>query len=294
MIVIKLQGGLGNQMFQYAAAKSLALYSGKTLVLDLSFLEQNIEAYDGFTPRNYELSIFNHNDIIFTNYSTSLKNSIYKLLSRIWSFFLKGKADNYVELNIRYDSKFFSTNFPVFISGFFQSEKYFKQFSSEIFKIFQFPKIKSFELDNVLAEIQKSQSVSIHIRRGDFVNSFKANSYHGVCDISYYNNSIIKINELIGTCNYFFFSDDIVWTKQNFKNIPNSFFVDSRSLPTWCDMFLMTQCNHNIVANSSYSWWGAWLNQNKQKVVIAPQNWFADNEMNSQIDDLIPREWIKL
>jgi len=136
--------------------------------------------------------------------------------------------------------------------------------------------------------------VAVHVRRGDFVTSIKTNAFHGVCNSSYYNLAMEEIQKRIGSCRFFFFSDDHDWVRQNLIINDTTILVDTKDLPSWYDMYLMTLCKHNIIANSSYSWWGAWLNPNINKIVITPSNWFASPEMNAQTSDLIPAEWIKL
>lgn len=293
MVKITLMGGLGNQMFQYAAAKSLAMISGQKLKLDLGFLEQKFLPIDGFTPRKYELDVFHLEEKRLKNSNEILKKVLlfinrlnYKICSKKWVYFN--------ESSLEFDSTFFSLTPPVHLNGFFQSEKYFINIKPHLLEIFRFPKIYSKEINIILHEILNTKSVSIHVRRGDYVSSIKTNNYHGTCDKVYYIDAIKMINNSIGQCKYFFFSDDINWVKDNFDNVAENIFVDSGKYPSWYDMFLMSQCKHNIIANSSYSWWGAWLNQNPNKVVIAPKTWFLDSFAQESSKNIIPETWIRI
>ena len=294
MVIVTLQGGLGNQMFQFAVAKHLSLQNSCQLYLDLSFFSNNTIPNDGFTPRKYELDIF-------------LKQPLTAdyLLSK--SFYKKKPLQNFIkkwlpieiksvfnENSLLFNQSVLNIQSSVLLNGFFQSEKYFKSIQAQLFKIFTFPSLPNNTIPPFLAEIRNTLSVAVHVRRGDFVTSIKTNTYHGVCDTSYYILAMQQIQKKIGSCKFFFFSDDHDWVKQNLISNDSTFLVDTANLPSWYDMYLMTQCKHNIIANSSYSWWGAWLNSNNNKTVIAPKQWFANLDMNSQTSDLIPAEWIKL
>ncbi len=141
--------------------------------------------------------------------------------------------------------------------------------------------------------IQSFKSVSLHIRRGDYVSNKVTNQVHGVCDLNYYSHAISYIAERISNTHLFVFSDDPEWAKGNLKTEIPTFFVDNnRADKDYEDLKLMRQCKHNIIANSSFSWWGAWLNQNAGKIVIAPKKWFNDKSINTK--DLIPEKWIRL
>jgi hypothetical protein len=294
LVVIKLQGGLGNQMFQYAAAKCLAINTNSQLYIDTSFLTQNITQFDGFTPRAYELGLFSLKEsFINPELIKNLTNpSLYmRILSKL-NF--RKNINFFYEESLQFNPLFFQSNLPVLLNGFFQSQQYFKSIKNQLFEIFTFPCLPQNKSNFFLNEIRNTVSVAVHVRRGDYVTSFKTNAFHGVCDEAYYHLAIQEIKTKIGACKFFFFSDDHNWVMQNLIVDNSTVLVDTKHLPSWYDMYLMTQCKHNIIANSSYSWWGAWLNRNNDKVVVAPNRWFVNNEMNEQVKDLIPAEWIKL
>lgn len=295
MVQIELQGGLGNQMFQYSAAKALSIRLQKRLILDLRFFEKNTNSFDGFTARNYELNIFNLSDnTSIRPYLDSNLISRYDIVGRVLNSFKK-RVIFYSEPSLRYDQFFFNLKSPVFIKGYFQSEKYFQSIRDKLITTFKFPSetVKGLDVVEDMLKID-SKTVSIHVRRGDYANSVLVNKIHGTCSIKYYQSAVNLIDSFLDDAHYFIFSDDISWAKNNLLINNRCIVVDTRTLPPWCDMYLMSICNHNIIANSSYSWWGAWLNKNKDKIVIAPRKWYADNEMNLQTGDLIPSEWIRI
>lgn len=281
-------------MFQYAAAKSLAIACHSKLYLDTGFFEVNIHAETAFTPRNFELDIFNVSEPtvnlqrdphLFT--TTGLKNRLkHKMGLRYYKI--------YTELSHRFNPSFLKAQPPVLLKGFYQSEMYFQDIRENLLQTFQFPVDKVSDLHKFKYLIENCNSVSIHVRRGDYVSLRDVNAFHGTCKVAYYQSAISLMDRLSNNCQYFIFSDDIEWASQHLLLNSRVQVVDTRHLPSWCDMYLMCICKNNIIANSSYSWWGAWLNQNSNKIVIAPEKWFADKNMNNQTQDLLPNTWIKI
>ena len=180
------------------------------------------------------------------------------------------------------------------MSGYWQSPKYFNSIETLIRKEFTFQKPLDSKNLEILNLIKNTISVSIHIRRTDF-QIINSNDIHGFCSLEYYDEAINYIHTNVLMSKFFIFSDDINWAKENLKVPMNSYFVSGNTgEKSYIDMQLMSNCNHNIIANSSFSWWGAWLNSNPKKIVIAPKKWFSDEKMNAQTDDLIPAEWIRM
>jgi len=256
MIITKLQGGLGNQMFQWAYGKALSIIHGTELLLDTDYYNYQ---YNN-THRNFELNKFPNliNDNSFPNNKPIIEitdNFIYKE-------FLYDKNNNY------------------YLNGYWQSEKYFSGISELIKQNFK-PDDKTLEK---LKKIIKKNSVSLHIRRTDYLTS---NGFHPIQMLDYYNEAL----EMIGNYDHILiFSDDITWCKENLK-YKNMIFIDGQD--NIDDLWLMSLCKHNIIANSSFSWWGAWLNNNNDKIVISPKKWFGDNS-NLNYSDIIPNNWIKI
>jgi len=292
MIVVKLMGGLGNQMFQYAAAKSLALKHHVELKVDVTFL--NTDTKGNYTRRKYELDIFNSDIKLATNeeilkFKKKTNNKITRTLQRTFPNIFNNL--NAVESGSKYNPEF--NNFPknTYLNGFWQSEKYFENYKEQIKSTYKVIEQIPNELNIILNKIINTNSISIHVRRGDFISLKSANDFHGTQSLNYYQLAIDIITKNNKNFNIFIFSDDIEWCKLNLNfNFPIHFSQHNYN-PYW-DMFLMSNCKHNIIANSSFSWWAAWLNQNKEKIVIAPKNWFVDKTINT--NDLIPSQWIQI
>lgn len=250
MIVIKLKGGLGNQMFQYSFGRTLSFKRKEILKLDKSLLQWSIrQKIIGTTVREYELGEFN------------IKTEL-----------TKDKGDSFLE-------------------GFWQSEEYFKDMRRILLKDFTLKK----ETNNFLKLkrlVTKTNSVSIHFRRGDYVKRAVTGKYHGILNLDYYRRAIELIEKKIKNPHFFVFSDDILWVKENFRiKQPITFISGSGKLTNPEELILMACCRHNIIANSSFSWWGAWLNRNRHKIVLAPKRWFKKKRTESGI---VPQAWIKV
>ena len=295
MIIVKIMAGLGNQMFQYATGKALATSKKTELYVDISSYD-NMADVD--TPRRYELDIYSiqtkvvPNEILKTvlppetirpRYTERLK----ELLGthRIWT---------YLEKHHGYNPEIWQTPKNVYLSGWWQSPKYFDSIRSDLLKEFE-PKIPPG--DKNIKYIEKARnlpSVSIHVRRGDYVSNQSAASYHGLTSIEYYSKAIDYFNKRLENPIFFVFSDDIEWCKNNLPlSNENSVFVEGNSGDqSFQDIRIMKNCKHAVIANSSFSWWGAWLNENPDKIVIAPQAWINDKASNDIMDN-IPKDWIR-
>lgn len=261
-MIIKIQGGLGNQMFQYAYGRNLEL-NGKKVTFDISTFNKNIVRTD--TARNFRLD----------NFKIETKAEFSDKLRPVSDFINKAL----VKLNLKQD-------------GFWQSEKYFNKNESNIRKEFDLKKPLSDKFTRILDQIANTHSVSIHVRRGDYVNSEKTNAFHGVCDLEYYNQAISIIKAQIGNPTFFIFSDDIDWVSRNLELNSPTWWVSELKAEDYEELIVMSKCRHNIIANSTFSWWGAWLNQNPNKVVIAPKQWLA-NKTSDELN-ILPKEWIQI
>jgi len=293
MIITKLIGGLGNQMFQYAMARALAQKLGYELKLDISAYknQQNV------TYRSYELGDFN----IQENFSTEQeinnlkfsKSKIPTILRKLFNIPKHKKAESYaIETQFHFDPLMLNLKNPVYLEGCWQSEKYFNDIEDILKKEFTL----KIELDDknkdILKEIESSNSISIHLRRGDYVLNKETNDFHGVCNIDYYKKTIEYISQQTSAPYFFIFSDEPEWVYDNFKLDNKSFIIDNNKAKGIYDLILMKSCKHNIIANSTFSWWAAWLNNNRSKIVIAPQKWFNKSGINT--DYLLPDNWIKI
>jgi hypothetical protein len=179
-----------------------------------------------------------------------------------------------------------------YLMGYWQSEKYFSAISEQIREDFSFRLAINNQNTQLAFKISQHNAVSLHIRRGDYANNPTVTATHGLCPISYYHNAIEYIAHRVKQPYFFIFSDDIVWAKENLKMDLHSTYIDhNQGAESYNDMRLMSLCRHHIIANSSFSWWGAWLNPNIDKIAIAPKQWFV-KDVNTQ--DLIPKDWVRL
>lgn len=295
MIIIKLKGGLGNQMFQYAFAKIIARKNNTQLLIDNSFFNHG-EKKIGATPRNFELDIFN---ISFKKATKQDLSYFYKLsfINKLKKKLGLNYPKTYNEKSSKYNKLIELIKEPVYLSGYFQSFKYFLGHENFVRDIFSFPTSNLNDENIILLEtIKNSESVSIHIRRGDYVSDVHTQKFHGNCSLNYYFAAIKLIKSQVDISQLIFFSDDMDWVREQFIDLPQSklFVTDNAGDNSWKDMFLMSSCKHNIIANSSFSWWGAWLNKNPNKIVVAPKNWFTNPIQNKETCDLIPAKWIRI
>lgn len=277
MITIYLSGGLGNQMFQFSAAYQISLYKKTSVKINIA----------NCTVRNYELDIFPliKNKFIPSKFKTSLNLKVL----RPFNFFFR-RNDFFESHPFVYDLNIEKVSNNTNLVGYFQSEKYFLENRKDILNIFKFEKSDDSKFLSIKKIIEDSQSVSIHVRRGDYVENKNANKYHGTLPISYYKKATNFIVSHVKNPKFFLFSDDLHWAKQNFSFLQSFYLVDiNTGKLAYRDMHLMSLCKHNIIANSSFSWWGAWLNQNSSKIVIAPRRWVK--EKSEPILDIIPKSW---
>lgn len=287
MIIVRLEGGLGNQMFQYAVGRRLSIHYNVPLALDISAYTTSREAY--LTPRNYELGIFN---LPVTQIKTHEQLHKYYLYPRTFWERMVGKVNRLIdhfnvvyESNTKYSNNLLHAGSNCYLIGYWQNEKYFSEIRSILLQDFSFPYTSQPELTDILKEIWTTNSISVHVRRGDYVsNPIFANRYYA-CEQSYYQEAISLITQKTSESRFFIFSDEPEWIRHHFNFISDYKIVHFED--PGLDMYLMSQCKHNIIANSSYSWWAAWLNQNKAKQVIAPRFWFKDKDNNPA-----SKEWI--
>lgn len=292
MIISNIIGGLGNQMFQYAAGRAVALK------LDTPY-KQDLSGFDYYKLHHgFELSrVFVAPVISATksdmNYVLGWQSSklIRKFIRRP-QFGIIRKKQYVVEPTFSYWDGINSLSNNSYLEGYWQSEKYFKEFFSIIRADFEF-KVPFSTLNATLAaDIASTNAVSLHIRRGDYVSNKKNTSIYTVCTLDYYRLAIQEIAEKVTNPVFYIFSDDIPWVRSHLTIERPSVFVDhNKGAESYNDMRLMSLCQHNIIANSSFSWWGAWLNKNPEKIVIAPNMWFSDNTNDT---DLIPGDWLRL
>ncbi len=286
-------GGLGNQMFQYAFGRALSIKKNTEMILDISFYEDQ----SGATERNYELDVFNIKvevppvPEIKKIYKRYFKKSFKNRMLFLFNPDKEGLIYNEISYSLYSNKNKLNKN--IYLNGYFQSEKYFGNIKSIIREDFVFKDSLGENKKELLKMNEESNSVSIHIRRGDYLSNIQANKVLGLSTLYYYKKALCYINNHVKNPNFIVLSDDIEWTKKYLIIDAPTEYVSNKELnKNHEDMYIMSLCKHNIIANSSFSWWGAWLNENTEKIVIAPEKWFKDKRINK--DDLIPRDWILL
>lgn len=293
MIVVQLQGGLGNQMFQYAFGRSLSLSMNVPLKLDLSFLQNKSGSH---TKRDYELDVFMLNVAIASDAELKRFARIHnnKLLRKIHHRIPLTKYNRYIEPRFSFIPHLETqVKDDTLLIGFWQSEKYFLEHEDMIRKDFTFR--APFDAKNAQWEklIRESDAISLHVRRGDYITNAAASSYHGTSDISYYRKAFDRIAGGLENAKLFIFSDDPDWVREHIRFDVETHVIDNNTgKSSFHDMHLMSLCRHHIIANSSFSWWGAWLNSSKDKIVVAPERWFAKGDIDTR--DLIPASWLRM
>jgi hypothetical protein len=279
MIYVRLMGGLGNQMFQYAAGKRLAIKNNANLVLDLSHLK-NQPAEE--TPREYEL------------YKLKLDaDIIYKPAENRKRLFKDKSLLIIREAGLDFDKNILSLSDNVLLIGYWQSYKYFQDIDQQIRKDFKFKDSLSVQKKKILSQIRlDSNPVAIQIRRGDYVTSSSTNKFHGLIPLDYYEKAAKYIAKRINDPHFYVISDDSEWCEKNLRlSYPTTFIRNGQGKGEE-DMRLMSNCKHHIIANSSFGWWGAWLSEKPDKIVVAPKQWFKGTSVRME-DRLLPG-WISL
>lgn len=286
--LLRLKGGLGNQMFQYATGLAVVSLWSEELKLDATGYDDP-RYINADTPRQYRLFPFGISAKIETPAEVKKYKYPFGLFSKVVRFInLRILKKHYVD----YDPSFFRKK-NNYIEGYFQSEKNFADIKDKIIK--EFILRKEFESEIFLAEknnIDRVSGISVHIRRGDYVSDPKTRSVHGVCSEEYYKQAIDLMRAKVEAPIFYFFSDDIEWVKKEFGEHVDFKYVSNPKLEDYEELMLMSSCAHNIIANSSFSWWGAYLNQNPSKIVIAPKKWV--NKEPDPHPNIIPAGWIRI
>ena len=285
MIIVRIKGGIGNQLFQYATAYALSRKLKKILGFNVGFTSN-------MTARGYRLSEFNIVDNVVLDDKLPgaikiFKNKYVNKSMRVlhignvkcndWQYVLETKED-YNEHLLTLNSR------KIYIDGYFQSYKYFEEYRSDLLKQLTPKQGFNTECLQVLDSIEKCNSVAVHIRRGDFKKSY--NKFHYLLDVDYYQRAIDYMESVVENPVFFFFSDDIEWIKDNLGERECFRFINVKTRDI-DDLMFMKNCKHIITANSTFSWWGAWLNENDNAIRIVPQKSYGNYQM-------IPDGWIKM
>lgn len=292
MVIVRLRGGLGNQMFQYALGKRMAKQLNTTLKLDLTTLLR-VKKKEGFTKRDYQLHIFNvkENFLIQPKFISVLnKMKLHFLVELVKGIKLLGYK-KVKERTFTVDQNLIdSPNDKTLYSGYWQSEKYFSDAEAELRKDFSFKEELSDQAKVILNQIENSNSVCVHMRRGDYVQD----NYFVPMSNDYFGKASDYISKHVEDAHFFVFSDEPQWCSENvkFKNKYTIVDFDTDKIKYKEDLQLMASCNHFIMSASSFSWWAVWLSNAKNKIAIAPKQWFSDQSID--VSDLVGEDWVRL
>lgn len=298
MVIVQLLGGLGNQMFQYALGKHLALLNKSELKLDTSIL-LNWKPGKHAVNRGFDLDIFNLSPVFASRreirkYHTDGFTLQEKLFFRIREKIFGNQIIK--EKHFHFDASILDHRGDVYLSGTWQSYKYFKDIEAELRNDFHFRLPVSLKAQSVMQKIKQVNSVCLHVRRTDYLSVAASAKIMASLSMEYYTTALQVMKERAGNdMEIFIFSDDIEWCRDNFSFITHPVcFIDHQNAGNKISdhLQLMAACRHHILANSTFSWWSAWLNANPSKTVIAPRQWFSDESVNT--NDLIPPAWIRI
>ena len=298
MIYVRLLGGLGNQMFQYALGRHLALKNNTELVLDTTYFDQSPKNKKHFVKRNYDLDVFNikarmlspqeADQLPSRNVSTirKIKHRFKKILS------LYDRHDNCRVLTEKtpfsFDEKVLTSGKNTYLIGFWQNEKYFKDIDELIKADFIHVNTCPEKVSMLAREISNSNSVCLNVRRGDFVN----NLTHGFVGMGYLFKAVRYIRQAVPFDKIYVFSDEVDWCAENLRlDVPHDFVSHDYAGSKFSSYLgLMARCKHFIIPNSTFGWWAAWLSSNREKIVVAPKRWV--NVPGLDATDIIPKGWV--
>ena len=283
-VVVGLSGGLGNQMFQYATGRSLAVRLGAPMVLDLSW-------FGGQVERQFALNPFRIVAVQRSQYPwlPPRGRAVASRFSRRWLPSMMG-VSVWREPHFHYSSDFTSLCEPLFLEGYWQSERYFREIRPLLLREFALRESLPIACAKLLDEINKCDAICVHVRRGDYLSNPVAAKVHGTCTVDYYRSGIGELCQGLASPHCFVFSDDPDWVRASLTfDFPMTVVDVNGSKDAHLDLALMAACRHFLIANSSLSWWGAWLGTHADKRVIAPKRWFLTSDKDTR--DLLPESW---
>jgi hypothetical protein len=290
MTLLVLNGGLGNQLFQYALGRRIAHDRQEPLLLDIS---EFAHAVAGKTPRTYRLHHFNIQASLATpeqiqrftdpRLIARIQRRILRQVAPQWAFYSVYERETFV-----YDDSVLAKKGNIRLLGYWQHPHYFAPITNTLLQELQVITSPSVQNSTLLENIKQVNAVALHIRRGDYVTNAHTNQFHGVAPLSYYHQAVTQLAQEVSNVHIFVFSDDTAWARENLHLAHPMTFVDHNTPETdYEDLRLMAHCQHHIIANSSFSWWGAWLAQNPQQRVFAPYQWTR----NHTAHDIAPSHW---
>lgn len=286
MIIVNLKGGTGNQLFQYALGRHLAIKNNAVLKLDVDGLDRANKVGDIYRP--FALQSFCVVKEIATTEEITRFKYPYGIFSKAYRFIsFKLSRDK----NTSFHPKVLSYTGDLYLDGFWQSPLYFETIRKTLLEELTLAKPWSEAGATFSQLIKNTPAVSLHVRRGDYIKNPRVEKEFGPCSLDYYRKAMAEVEKTLPSPTYFIFSDDLPWVKANLPVGDKAVFVNGKDMTDVEDLMLMSMCQHNIIANSSFSWWGAWLNKNPDKIVVAPTPWFETQPYDK---DLIPSTWLQL
>ncbi|MES2226100.1 MAG: alpha-1,2-fucosyltransferase [Patescibacteria group bacterium] len=287
MVITALKGGLGNQLFQYALGRKISLLRSDIFKLDIAGLDRARTVGDIYRP--FALGAFAIQASIATSEEVERLKYPYGVLSKALRIF---RAKILRQYHVGFEPDILRRTGDLYLDGYWQSPKYFEDIRGTLLEDFTLIAPLSGPAEDLKARMQATNSVSVHVRRGDYVSDQSVARVNGPCTLSYYERAVSEVRKRIEHPTWFVFSDDIDWVKENLDLPGTVIYVSGEAQSDQEELMLMAACSHNVIANSTFSWWGAWLNQNPQKVVVAPTPWF--NLHNGAYAHLIPSAWIQV
>jgi hypothetical protein len=284
-LVVGLSGGLGNQMFQYAAGRSLGVRLGVPIILDMSWFAGQAERRYALAPFGVEAEAC----LQFPLLPSSLQAITSRLSRRYFSRIMGVPV--WRERCFNYTIDFDNISEPVYLDGYWQSERYFRDIRALLVKEFSLRQALPASCKKLLSEIRGCDAICVHVRRGDYISNPIAAKVHGTCTVPYYTAGVEELCEGLKQPHCYVFSDDPEWVRSSLSfNCPMTVVDLNGSNDAHLDLVLMASCKHFLIANSSLSWWGAWLGVGAEKKVIAPTRWFLGSDKDTR--DLCPESWL--
>lgn len=288
-IIVKLMGGLGNQLFQYALGRCIALERGLDVRFDLGHFERTTAPATyrapGLDAFNVMMRSADQASVVRARFGGPLRHGLHRIHPRL------APERTVREVSMRFDASILRAPDGSYLEGYWQSERYFTSVAPTLRHelVLRTPLQQSAE--EVARLIRSGPAISVHVRRGDYVNQAAASAHFHTCTPGYYQEAMERMLVSSPDARFFVFSDDMAWSRAHIRSDRPVHFVELGA-PPHIDMHLMSLCDHHVMANSSFSWWGAWLNPSPDKRVIAPLHWFKDPAIDTA--DLIPVGWERI
>lgn len=302
MIIVKINGGLGNQLFQYATARVLSIKLNRKLFLDIAWYNNIYKLEDRSDPnatthRDFLLNCYNIQSRVLNRIHLNWikRLEIRSRNSKFFNFLKDGPLNNFSFTTIdhnNYSIEFIESQPNVYLTGYWQNTDIIEEYKNILCNELNLKRPLSATNNELLKSINSTNSVAIHVRRGDYISKPKSRVVHASCSNNYYYDSIDYMQDKLTNLHYFIFSDDMTWVKNNLDFASNTTYVNNNE-SEYEHLFLMSNCKHQITANSTFSWWAAWLNKNTKKIIITPKHWYNDMKLNETVIRL-PSEWIKI